>query len=100
MFGTTVLCARGKVFLFPWRDTVVVKVPAGQAGELVASGAAMLFDPGHGCTRKTRVAVLASGRQQAASWVQTPISGVSDSATACVLDRRERHYYYDCTLSL
>jgi TfoX/Sxy family transcriptional regulator of competence genes len=60
MFGTTVLCARGKVFLFPWRGTVVVKIPAGQADELVASGAATLFDPGHGRTSRTWVAVLAS----------------------------------------
>lgn len=60
MFGTTALCAEGKVFLFPWRDTVVVKIPAAQAGELVASGDATLFDPGHGRTSKTWVAVLAS----------------------------------------
>ena len=64
MFGTTALCTGGKVFLFPWRDTVVVKVPAAQASELVASGAAMLFDPGHGRTSKTWVAVLASASDQ------------------------------------
>lgn len=59
MSGTTALCTGGKVFLFPWRDTVVVKIPA-QAGEFVASGAATLFDPGHGRTSKAWVPVLAS----------------------------------------
>ncbi len=28
MFDTTALCAGGKVFLFPWRDALVVRVPA------------------------------------------------------------------------
>jgi TfoX/Sxy family transcriptional regulator of competence genes len=60
MFGTTALCVRGKVFLFPWQDAVVVKIPAAQAEELVASGDARLFDPGHGRVSKTWVAVLAS----------------------------------------
>jgi hypothetical protein len=34
--------------------------PAGQAGELAASGDATVFDPGHGRTSNTWVAVFAS----------------------------------------
>jgi TfoX/Sxy family transcriptional regulator of competence genes len=60
MFGTTALCAGGKVFLFPWKDTLVVKVPAAQAEELIAAGMAELFDPGHGRVSKMRAAVSAS----------------------------------------
>ena len=60
MFGTTALCAGGKVFLFPWRDTLVVKIPAAQVREVVAAGAAELFDPGHGRPGKTWAAVHAS----------------------------------------
>jgi hypothetical protein len=40
MFGTTVLCAGGKVLLFSWRDTLMVKTPAAQVQDLVAAGAA------------------------------------------------------------
>lgn len=60
MFGTTALCAGGKVFLFPWQDALVVKLPAAQVQELVAGGAAELFDPGHGRPSKTWAAVFAS----------------------------------------
>lgn len=38
----------------------MAKIPAAQAGELAASGEATLFDPGHGRTSKTWVAVLAT----------------------------------------
>ena len=64
MFGTTALCADGKVFLFAWKAAVVVKLPAPQVEELVACGDAVLFDPGHGRTSKTWAAVSAqaSGR--------------------------------------
>jgi TfoX/Sxy family transcriptional regulator of competence genes len=60
MFGTTALCADGKVFLFPWRDALVVKIPAALVQELVAARAAEQFDPGHGRPGKTRAAVHAS----------------------------------------
>jgi len=60
MFGTTALCAGGKVFLFPWRDTLVVKIPAAQAQELVTAEAAEPFDPGHGRPGKTWAAVYPS----------------------------------------
>lgn len=59
MFGTTALCASGKMFLFPWRDALVDKVPAARVEELIASGGAELFDPGHGRTSKTWAAVPA-----------------------------------------
>jgi hypothetical protein len=60
MFGTTALCADGKVFLFPWRDALVVKIPAAQVRQLVAAGAAEPFDPGHGRPGKTWAAVYPS----------------------------------------
>jgi hypothetical protein len=60
MFGTTALCAGGKVFLFPWRATLVVKIPAAQVEDLIAAAAAELFDPGHGRTSRTWAAVSGS----------------------------------------
>jgi hypothetical protein len=45
MFGTTALCAGGKVFLFPWRDALVVKIPASEeriATDILASRLARL----------------------------------------------------------
>ena len=60
MFGTTALCAGGKVFPFPWKDALVVKIPAAQVQELVTAGAAEPFDPGHGRPGKTWAAVYAS----------------------------------------
>jgi TfoX/Sxy family transcriptional regulator of competence genes len=60
MFGTAALCAGGKVFLFPWRGALVVKLPAAQVQELVTAGAAELFDPGHGRVSKTWAAVYDS----------------------------------------
>jgi TfoX/Sxy family transcriptional regulator of competence genes len=62
MFGTTALFVGGKVFMFAWMDTPVVKIPASRVDELVASGQAELFDPGHGRTSKTWAAVFASAR--------------------------------------
>jgi TfoX/Sxy family transcriptional regulator of competence genes len=60
MFGTAALCVGGKVFLFPWRDALVVKIPAAQVQELVTAGAAEPSDPGHGRVSKTWAAVHAS----------------------------------------
>jgi len=57
MFGTTALCVGGKVFMFPWEETLVLKLPASLVEELVTSGQALLFDPGHGRTSKTWAAV-------------------------------------------
>ena len=60
MFGTTALFVGGKVFMFPWKHTLVVKIPAARVDELIASGHAELFDPGHGRTSKTWASVFAS----------------------------------------
>ena len=60
MFGTTALCAGGKVFMFPWRDTLVVKIPAPQVDEFAAAAHAKRFDPGHRRTSATWVAIFAS----------------------------------------
>jgi TfoX/Sxy family transcriptional regulator of competence genes len=59
MFGTTALCVRGKVFMFPWKERLVLKLPAERVDDLLASGNAKLFDPGHGRTSKTWVALSA-----------------------------------------
>jgi TfoX/Sxy family transcriptional regulator of competence genes len=64
MFGTTALCVGGKVFMFPWRDTLVVKIPASQVDELIAAAHAKRFDPGHGRTSATWAAVFASASDQ------------------------------------
>jgi hypothetical protein len=60
MLGMTALCAYGNVFMFPWRDTLVVKIPASQVDELIASGHAELFDSDHRRTSRTWAAVFAS----------------------------------------
>jgi TfoX/Sxy family transcriptional regulator of competence genes len=60
MFGTTALCVAGKVFMFPWRDTLVLKIPEPQVDELIAAAHAERFDPGHGRTSATWVAIFAS----------------------------------------
>lgn len=64
MFGATALCTGGKVFLFPWRDALVVKLPAAQVQELVTARTAEPFDPGHGRPGKTWAAVYASASDQ------------------------------------
>ena len=64
MFGTTALCVGGKVFMFPWRDTLVVKIPVPLVEELIAAGHAQLFDPGHGRTSATWAAVSTSASEQ------------------------------------
>jgi TfoX/Sxy family transcriptional regulator of competence genes len=77
MFGTTALFVGGKVFMSPWKDTLVVKIPASRVDELIASGQAELFDPGHGRTSKTWASVFVSARdhwpelaQEAQAFVQ------------------------------
>jgi TfoX/Sxy family transcriptional regulator of competence genes len=64
MFGTTALCVGGKVFMFPWRDRLVVKIPAAQVDGLIAAGQAERFDPGHGRTGATWAAVFASASER------------------------------------
>jgi hypothetical protein len=65
MFGTMALCVSGKVFMFPWRDTLVVKIPVPQASQLIAH--AERFDPGHERTCATWAAVFATARDRWAS---------------------------------
>ena len=57
MFGTTAMCVDGKVFMFAWKDVLVLKIPADRVEALVAAGDGELFDPGHGRTSKTWVAL-------------------------------------------
>lgn len=57
MFGTTALCVNGKVAMFPWRENLVLKLPAERVDEMVGAGKGVLFDPGHGRTSKTWVAL-------------------------------------------
>jgi hypothetical protein len=64
MFGTTALCVGGKVFLFPWREALVLKLPPPQVEALVACGDAVLFDPGHGRTSKSWAAVSAAAQDR------------------------------------
>lgn len=64
MFGTTALCVSGKVFMFPWKDKLVLKLPEERVATLVASKSGELFDPGHCRTSKTWVAVSPSARRQ------------------------------------
>ena len=48
------------MFMFPWRDTLVVKIPAAQVQKLAVARAVKLFDPGHGRPSRTWAAVHAS----------------------------------------
>lgn len=63
MFGTTALCAQGKVFMFPWRQNLVFKLPAHRVAELIAANSGELFDPGHGRTSPSWVAVYPSAHE-------------------------------------
>jgi TfoX/Sxy family transcriptional regulator of competence genes len=60
MFGATVLTLGGKVFAMLVNDDLVVKLPAGEAGDLVDAGVATFFDPGHGRPMKQWIAVPAT----------------------------------------
>lgn len=60
MFGTTAMCVDGKVFMFAWKETLVMKLPAPLVAELVAAGDGELFDPGHGRTSATWAAIYPS----------------------------------------
>lgn len=48
MFGSDGLKTKGKVFAMLVKGSLVVKLPAARCAELVGSGAARTFDPGHG----------------------------------------------------
>lgn len=64
MFGTTALTNKGKVFAFPWKGNLVVKLPKEQVAEIVASKYGIYFDPGHGRTSKEWVEVYAKVQNQ------------------------------------
>lgn len=64
MFGTTALCVGGKVFLFPWKENLVFKLPEERVQQIIAAKKGEYFDPGHGRTSKTWVAVYPSARRQ------------------------------------
>lgn len=48
MFGSPGLRVSGKVFAFSWKGRLVVKLSEQRVQQLVGSGGAQLFDPGHG----------------------------------------------------
>lgn len=60
MFGTSVLKIKGKVFAFPMKGNLVVKLPKERVAEIVASKKGVYFDPGHGRISKEWVAVKPS----------------------------------------
>ena len=59
------LRVRGKIFAMLGSDGLVVKLPKGRVDQLVASGVAVRFDPGHGRVMKEWVTVPVS---QADNW--------------------------------
>jgi|SRR5918992_4125610 hypothetical protein len=64
MFGTAALCSNGKVFMFPWKETLVLKLPEDTVNKLVTTNQGQLFDPGHGRKSKTWVAVFPTAKRQ------------------------------------
>jgi len=66
-FGSTGLKVNGKLFAFvSSKGQFVVKVPKNRVDELVASGKAEQFDPGHGRKMKEWAAIHSA----AADWIQ------------------------------
>lgn len=57
MFGSDGLKAGGKVFAMSVKGRLVVKLVAERVAELVASGVAVPFDPGHGRVMREWAAV-------------------------------------------
>ena len=57
MFGADGLKIRGKVFAMMVKGALVVKLGGNRAEELVASGRAGVFDPGHGRAMKQWISV-------------------------------------------
>jgi hypothetical protein len=64
MFGTTALCIKGKVFMFPWKESLVLKLPEETVNTLLTSKSGELFDPGHGRKSKTWVAVFPTAKRR------------------------------------
>lgn len=57
MFGASALKIRNKIFAMLVGGRIVVKLPRERVDELIASGGAERFDPGHGRLMKEWVAV-------------------------------------------
>lgn len=57
MFGAPGLRVRGKVFATLYKGKLVLKLPSDRVRQLVATGHAELFDPGHGRVSREWVAV-------------------------------------------
>lgn len=57
MFGTECLKVVGKVYAMEFKGTLVVKLTKARAAQMVASGVAQVFDPGHGRPMKQWIAV-------------------------------------------
>lgn len=64
MFGTSVLKIKGKVFVFPMKGKLVVKLPRDRVAEIVALKKGVYFDPGHGRISKEWVAVAPSAESE------------------------------------
>ena len=62
MFGAKGLKISGKVFAMEVKGQLVVKLPGARASELAKSGAAKLFDPGHGRLMKEWVEVASNSK--------------------------------------
>ena len=56
-FGSLGLKVKEKVFAVDWKGSLVVKLPAARADELVEAKKAKKFDPGHGRPMKEWIAV-------------------------------------------
>jgi TDG/mug DNA glycosylase family protein len=67
MFGALGLKVGEKFFAMLYKGALVVKISAGRAAALVASGEGRYFDPGHGRLMKEWIAV---GPEHAARWLR------------------------------
>lgn len=64
MFGSPVLKIKGKVFTFPMKGKLVLKLPKERVEEIVASKKGVYFDSGHGRISKEWVAVAPSTQNE------------------------------------
>lgn len=64
MFGTTALTIRGKVFAFPWKGNLVLKLPQDKVLEVISFKKGIYFDPGHGRTSKEWVEVRSEAKSE------------------------------------
>ena len=63
MFGSPNLKVKGKVFVFPWKGDLVFKLSEQRVQELIKAKKGKYFDPGHGRTSKTWIAVHTDGKE-------------------------------------